>query len=406
MTAEQSSSASTPRLPRTVKVLGGVSLVNDIASEMIYPLLPVFLIQVLGGNRFHLGLIEGIGESVSSLVKLWSGGRSDRTGGRKGFILFGYGLAVLTRPLTALLTAPWQLFAVRLSDRIGKGIRTAPRDAMLADATPPAIHGRAFGFHRAMDHLGAAIGPLLALAFLHYWPGELRLLFFLTIIPSLLVLLLLVFGLRETPATSTDRTPVRLSLRPFGTRFRIYLLALLLFTLGNSSDLFLLERSRELGVPIAVLPLMWFVFHVLKSVGNILCGRLSDRFGPKPLILLGWLVYAAIYLAFALATAAWEAWGFFLAYAVYYALTEPAEKALVTRLAGAEKKGLAFGWYHCILGVAALPASAAFGWLYKEYGAGVAFSMGAGLAFVAMLVLSLVNTSENVSPRDGVERPV
>jgi MFS family permease len=404
MSPGDSSSSPTSRLPGTVRVLGGVSLANDIASEIIYPLLPIFLIQYLGGDRRILGLIEGIGETVSSLVKLWSGGRSDRVGGRKGFLLCGYGLAVLVRPVTAILTAPWQLFAVRLSDRIGKGIRTAPRDAMLADATPQAMHGRAFGFHRAMDHLGAAIGPLLAFVFLYYWPTELRLLFFLTLIPSLFVMFLLFFGLRETPSASTDRSPVRLSLRPFGGNFRLYLLALLLFTLGNSSDLFLVLRSHELGVPVAYLLLMSSVFHVLKSIGNVLCGRLSDRFGPKPLILLGWLLYAAIYLAFAQATSAWEAWVFFLAYALYYALTEPAEKVLVTRLAGAERKGLAFGWYHCILGVAALPASVAFGWLYQTWGALLAFSTGAGLALLAMLTLLLVRVPGSVSPRDDVER--
>src|SRR5205807_1627529 len=180
-------------LPRNVKVLGGASLLNDIASEMIYPLLPNFLLTVLFGNRFYLGVIEGAADSVASLLKLWSGGRSDRAGRRKGFILFGYTLAAVTRPLIGVIVAPWQLFAVRVGDRIGKGVRTSPRDALIADSTAPSIRGRAFGFHRAMDHLGAAIGPLLAAGFLWLWPDHLRALFLLTAVPGLLVLALLVF---------------------------------------------------------------------------------------------------------------------------------------------------------------------------------------------------------------------
>ena len=386
--------AEAARLPRNVRVLGGASLLNDIASEMIYPLLPAFLLNVLGGSKFHLGIIEGAVESLSSLLKLWFGGRSDRAGRRKGYILTGYTLAAISRPLVAFITAPWHLFAVRVADKFGKGIRTAPRDALLADSTPLALHGRAFGFHRAMDHLGAAIGPVLATLFLLVWPGELRTLFFLALIPGLCVLVLLFVGLKEAPAVATTREPVRLSLQPFDRNFRWYLLALLLFTLGNSSDLFLLVRAGELGVPLAYLPLLWFAFHLLKSLGNLWCGRLTDRFGPRRLILLGWLLYAGVYLAFAVATSAWEAWTFFLLYAVFYALTEPAEKALVTRLAGKEKKGLAFGWYHCIIGLAALPASVGFGWLYQTWGPLAAFGSGAGLALVAMLVFLRVRLEE------------
>jgi MFS family permease len=377
-------------LPRNVRVLGGASLLNDIASEMIYPLLPAFLVEVLGGNRFHLGIIEGIAESVSSLLKFWSGSRSDQASSRKGFILFGYTLATVVRPLIAVLTAPWQLLLVRVSDRLGKGIRTAPRDAMLADSTPPALHGRAFGFHQAMDHLGAAIGPVLAMLFLFFWPDELRLLFLLSLIPGLGVLALLLFGLKEPAKTSRPKEPVRLTLRPFGSNFRWYLLALLLFTLGNSSDMFLLERARELGTAKMYLPLLWFAFHLLKSAGNIWCGRLTDRIGPKGLILGGWLLYAGIYLAFAWATAAWQAWVFFLLYALFYALTEPAEKALVTRLAGPGRKGLAFGWYHGIIGIAALPASAGFGWLYQSFGPLAAFGTSASLALAAMGILFFI----------------
>src|SRR5438128_12645492 len=192
-------------LPRNVKVLGGASLLNDIASEMIFPLLPTFLLTVLRGNLFYLGVIEGAADSVSSLLKLWSGGRSDQAGRRKGFVLFGYSLAAVARPLIGVIVAPWQLFFLRVGDRIGKGVRSSPRDALIADSTDPSIRGRAFGFHRAMDHLGAAVGPILATLFLLVWPDQLRPLFLLTIIPGLSVVGLLVFGLREVPAKKQPR---------------------------------------------------------------------------------------------------------------------------------------------------------------------------------------------------------
>jgi MFS family permease len=368
--------------------LGLASLLNDIASEMIFPLLPNFLLTVLLGNRFSLGVIEGTADSVASLLKLWSGGRSDLAGRRKGFIAFGYSLPAFARPLIGLVVAPWQLFVIRVGDRIGKGVRTSPRDALIADSTDPSLRGRAFGFHRAMDHLGAAVGPLLAAGFLLLWPGHLRTLFLVTLLPGLLVIALLVFGLRETPASQPAKEPLRLTLQPFDRNFRLYLLALVVFTLGNSSDAFLLVRAGELGVPTVLLPLLWCAFHVAKSTSNLLLGRAVDRFGPRPFIFLGWFVYAGVYLAFALATTAWEAWAFFLAYALFYGLTEPAEKTLVANLVGGERKGLAYGWYNGAIGIATLPASLIFGALYQVYGALAAFGWGAALALVAVVLLA------------------
>ena len=378
---------SGPSLPRNVKVLGLASLLNDIASEMIFPLLPSFLLTVLSGNRFYLGVIEGAADSVASILKLWSGGRSDQVGRRKGFVLFGYALAAVARPLIAVIVAPWQLFVLRVGDRVGKGVRTSPRDALVADSTDPSIRGRAFGFHRAMDHLGAAIGPLLAAGFLWLWPAELRVLFFVTLLPGLLVVGLLVFGLHETPKTEPPAERLKLTLQPFDRNFRVYLLALVVFTLGNSSDAFLLVRAEELGVPTAMLPVLWSVFHVVKSSSNLLLGRAVDRIGPRPFIFLGWCIYAGVYLAFAFATTAWEAWALFLAYALFYGFTEPAEKTLVANLVGAERKGLAYGWYNFAIGVATLPASLIFGALYQVYGAPVAFGWGAMLAFGAVVLL-------------------
>lgn len=378
------------QLPRNVKLLGAVSLLNDIASEMIYPLMPQFLISVLGGNRFHLGIIEGVADSVSSLLKLGSGAVSDRLGQRKRMVVIGYSLTALTRPVLGLVWAPWQMFLTRICDRIGKGIRTSPRDALIAESTPAEMRGRAFGFHRAMDHLGAAIGPLLATLFLLMWPDQLRLLFLLTLLPGICVVGLLVFGLREKPVEHPSTSHLQLTLKPFDRRFRVYLLALVVFTLGNSSDAFLLVRAGELGVPTALLPLLWAAFHIVKSVGNLLAGRAADRIGSRALILMGWMIYALTYLAFGLIVNAWQVWIVFLLYGLFYALTEPAEKKLVTELVGSDRKGLAFGWFNFAIGIAALPSSVLFGWLYQQFGALGAFGTGAALAAVAAMMLSTV----------------
>jgi MFS family permease len=376
-------------LPRNVRVLGFTSLLNDIASEMIYPLMPQFLLGVLGGSKLDLGVIEGVADSTASLLKLWSGAWSDRAGRRKGFVVFGYALAALSRPLIGLATAPWHLFAARTADRFGKGVRSAPRDALVADSTPPAMHGRAFGFNRAMDHLGAAIGPLLASAFLLAWPGQLRTLFLLTVIPGLIVVCVAMLGLQEQPAVTKKEAP-RLKLAPLDARFRLFLVALVVFTLGNASDAFLLVRAGELGVPMTWLPILWCAFHIVKSSGNAVAGRVTDRIGSRPMLLAGWLVYAMVYLAFAFATAAWHVWALFLAYGVFFALTEPAERKLAAALAGEEKKGLAFGWFNFAIGVAALPSSLIFGWIYEKYGPVAAFGWGAALAVLAAALLYMI----------------
>ena len=375
-----------------------MSLINDIASEMIYPLMPQFLLSVVGGTRFHLGIIEGVADTVASLLKLWSGAWSDRAGRRKEFLVIGYTLAALARPLVGVASASWQVFAIRTADRIGKGIRTAPRDALIAESTPTEIRGRAFGFHRAMDHLGAAIGPLLATAFLLAWPGQLRAMFLITLIPGLAVVALVAWGLREPRLHAASSEPLRLTLKPFDRNFRRYLLALVIFTLGNSSDAFLLVRAGELGVPTAMLPLLWCGFHVIKSVGNLLAGRAVDRLGSRPLILGGWAVYAAIYVGFAFITAAWQVWILFMMYGLFYALTEPAEKTFVTVLVGNERKGLAFGWFNFAIGIAALPSSVIFGWLYESYGSVAAFGWGAILALLAAVVLLGVQTPIKTDP--------
>jgi MFS family permease len=395
---QQSSPAA---LPGNVKVLGVISLLNDMASEMIFPLLPTFLLTLLGGNRFYLGIIEGAADSVASLLKLWSGGRSDQNRRRKRFILFGYTLATIARPLIGLISAPWQLLLIRVGDRFGKGIRTAPRDALIADSTDKSIRGRAFGFHRSMDHLGAAIGPLIAAAFLFVWPDSTRTLFLWSLVPGILVVGLVLFGLREMPQAESTRKPLQLTLQPFGMNFRWFLLALLVFTLGNSSDAFLLVRAEELGVRKEFLPILWCVFHLTKSSSNWLLGFAVDRFGPRRFIFGGWLLYAVVYLVFGFASRAWHAWGLFLGYALFYGLTEPAEKTLAAQLVPADRKGLAFGWFNFTIGIGTLPASLAFGAIYQFAGPMAAFAWGAAIALVAMLLMAFVRPPDAEQQGEG-----
>lgn len=376
-------------LPPNVRLLGLTSLLNDIASEMIYPLLSVFLLSVLGGRETFLGLIEGVAESTASLLKLFSGGWSDRTGRRKGFVVFGYTLAAIARPLVGLAAAPWQVLVARFADRVGKGVRTAPRDAMIAESVAPGVRGRAFGFHRAMDHLGAAIGPVLATLWLYFRPGDYRTMFLVTIVPGLIVAAVAALGLKETrrePDADSEAAEKLGPLGAFDRRFRWLLAAIFVFTLGNSSDLFLLHRAEQLGVTPAWLPMLWCTFSLAKSIGNLFAGRATDRVGSRPMLIAGWLVYAIIYVAFAMATQAWHIWALFGGYAVFYAMAEPAEKALVAEFAG-PRRGLAFGWFHFALGVAAFPANLLCGVLYQAYGPWGAFGFGGAMALVATALL-------------------
>jgi MFS family permease len=377
-------------LHRNVKLLGAASFFNDVASEMIAPLLPVFLLSI-GASKSAIGWIEGVADAVASLLKLFAGAWSDRMSQRKGLISFGYAIPALVRPLIGLTTAWWQVFLIRTTDRVGKGIRTSARDALIADSTPADQRGYAFGFHRAMDHLGAAVGPVLAFLFLWLLPDSMRLLFMLTIIPGIIVTLLVYFGLQEQPRTVAEKEPFRFQMKAMGKHFWWYLASVAIFTLGASSDMFLLVRLKELGLEQEKwILVIWCVFHLMKSYGNLLVGRLTDRVSPKLLLIVGWLFYAAIYVSMAFVSSLGLAIALFLAYSIFYALTEPPEKALVVALVPAELRGQAFGWFHFVTGIMLLPASVLFGYCYELYGAVLAFTLGAGLALMATLLLLFV----------------
>jgi len=360
---------------------------------MIYPLLPIFLRDQIGATVFAIGAIEGAAESVSSLLKLLSGWWSDRSKRRKPLVILGYFLASATRPLVGLATSLGQVAVLRLTDRLGKGIRTAPRDALITDAVPPESRGRAFGFHRAADHLGAVIGPLVALLLMKKFGVSIRLVFLIAAVPAAMAMAVLLFGVPDSAPRSDEssrrtagQAPGLRSLRPHGS-LRAYLLIVFLFTLGNSTDAFLLLRATDAGVPVVLLPVLWSMLHAVKSLASTPSGILSDRIGRRPLIVGGWMVYAAVYLAFGHVTAAWQIWGLFAVYGIYFGLTEGVEKALVADLAASDERGAAFGWYHLLVGLGALPASAIFGAVWEWGGPPAAFNLGAGLALVAAIGL-------------------
>jgi MFS family permease len=373
-------------LPRPVKLLGLTSLFTDAATEAIYPLLPVFVTRVLGGNPAALGVIEGAADATSSVLKIIAGRWSDRTGRRKPFVLAGYTIAGLVRPLIALATVWQHVFLVRISDRFGKGLRGAPRDAMLGALAPPGERGRVFGFHRAMDHAGAVVGPIAATVFLWFMPGAYRTLFALAVIPGLLAIAMLLLVRETHVVTPADRT---LPLRPIAlpSELKRYLVILGIFTLGNSSDAFLLLRLSDAGLPTEFLPLSWAALHVVKASLSTWGGTLSDRFGRRRLIVTGWALYAVVYAGFAVTESLIPLLAWFLIYGVHFALIEGSEKALVSDLVSGPVQGTAFGWYNAVLGVGALGASLLFGFLWEAFSPAVAFYTGAGLALVAASLL-------------------
>jgi MFS family permease len=392
------------RLPATVVALGVVSLLTDLSSEMIYPLLPIFLTTVLAAGPQALGLIEGVAESTASLFKVASGVWSDRVRHRRPLVVAGYSLAGAVRPLIGLATAWPMVLGLRFVDRVGKGLRTSPRDALVADATPPARRGEAFGLQRAMDHAGAVAGPLVAAALLGLGGVPLRVVFLLAVIPAIAVVVVLLAWVKEGPRhIQPSRGRIFTTWRDLGRPLHVVLAALLLFTLGNSTDAFLLLRLSQAGVSIAAVAVVWSAFHVVKMTSAYACGRISDRLGRRPMVIAGWAFYAAVYLAFGVAQSRNAVIAIFLLYGLYYGLTEPVERAWVADLVPERLRGTAFGLYHGVIGLAALPASLLFGALWQHFGASVAFFSGAALAAAASVLLFLAPEQDR-SGANGEER--
>ena len=380
-------SRPTPRLSRNVYALTAVSFFTDVSSEMIYPLLPAFLTLTLGASASFIGAIEGAAETTAAVLKLASGWWSDRVRRRKPLVVAGYTIASIMRPLVAIAQSATQVLVIRVCDRVGKGIRNAPRDALIADSVDPAIRGRAFGFNRTGDHTGGVIGPLIAFALIQWRHLGLRTVFWWAVVPGALAVLTVLFGVREVSRkedTAARAAPMDLT-QPLSARFWAVLGVILLFTLGNSTDAFLLLRAQQLGVPVALAPILWAFLHVIKSLSSTPGGVLSDRVGRKPLLVAGWLLYAAVYFAFGRASSPWHAWALFGVYGIFFGLTEGTERALVTDIVPAARRGTAFGWYNLTIGLGALPASVLFGALWDRYSSRVAFDFGASLALAASL---------------------
>lgn len=385
------------KLPRPVWLFGLVSLFNDFASEMIYPLLPAFVTGVLGGGAASLGALDGAAEFAASFVKYGAGRLADAPRRRGGLIIVGYAVAVLVRPVIALTGAAWQVIGLRVTDRIGKGIRTPPRDALIADVTPPELRGRAFGLQRGLDHAGAVLGPLVAWWLLSRRTLDVRGVIAASIVPGVVVLVLAVWavwdGRRRTTSEAPDRpvpqvaagtTPSR-SLSPA-------LLAISAFYLLRMPETLLLLRSQQLGVSVSAVLLLWAALHVVRSSTSFLGGALSDRFGPNRTMWLGWVSYAAVAFGFARAGGAVAAWALFLVLGVVAGLTESPERAIVSRLAGG-KQGTGFGTYHAATGVAALAGGLLLGVLYQSTGAAPAFIISAAGAVVLAALWPMLATA-------------
>ena len=383
------------RVPRAVWLLGWVSLATDAATEAIYPLLPFFLTRVLGAGAVSLGVVEGAAEAVSSVLKIASGRVADRSASKRPLVLFGYSVSSIARPFIAITTTWPQVFGIRVLDRIGKGVRSAPRDAMLATWTTPATRGQVYGFHRGMDHLGAVVGPTLASAFLFFYPEHYRTLFALTIIPGAIAVALILCVPEQAqpdlalPSRAAGRPPASRPgpTTPLPRDFTAFMLVLALFTLGNSTDAFLLLKLTDVAGTVKWIPLMWAALHVVKAGVSIAGGRWSDRVGRRAVIGLGWIVYAAVYAGFATSASLPALLAWFLVYGFYFGFAEGAEKALVADLAPVERRGFAFGIYNAVQGLGALAASVVFGVIWTMHGAPAAFGVGGALALAATALL-------------------
>ncbi len=390
------------QLPKNVLALSFVALLNDTSSEIIYPLLPAFLALTLGATPFVIGLIEGLAESVASLLKLFSGYLSDRFDTRKWPVFFGYSMAAVTRPVLALVTSWPQVLVVRMADRMGKGIRGAPRDALLASSVPASERGFAFGFNRAADNLGAVLGPAAAYILLSIFAAnqesptasEYHRVFLFASVPVILGLFVVLFLVKEEkrPTHGEGSAPPDLSLKGFDANFKRLLVIVSIFTLSNSTDAFLLLRAQQTGIHPAVLPLLWMVLNFSKVASSLIGGHWSDKVGRKKVIFAGWIIYAAVYCGFAFVTETWQTWALFVVYGTYFGLTEGVEKALVADLVPDEKRGTAYGLYNLAFGITVFPASLIFGLIWWKLGSASAFLISAAISVLAATLLLGINT--------------
>lgn len=387
-------------LSGNVLALSLVSLLNDTSSEIIYPLLPTFLALTLGASPFAIGVIEGVAEAIASFLKLFSGYFSDRFNTRKLPVFLGYSLAGIVRPLLAFVTTWQQVLFVRSTDRVGKGIRGAPRDALIAASVEPERRGIAFGFNRAADHLGAVFGPICASVLIYFLAEntiepsarDYSRVFLFASIPVAIGLFVIAFFVHEEPKPSglSSNNQIRLSLGEFDGNFKRLLGVIALFTLSNSTDAFLLLRAEQAGIAVAWLPILWMLLHLSKVVFSLAGGHLSDTLGRKTMIVSGWIVYALVYAGFAFVNEPWQAWALFIVYGAYFGLTEGVEKAFVADLVDdPDKRGTAYGFYNLAISVTVFPASLIFGGLWTWLGTEAAFLISASISIAAAFILMI-----------------
>ncbi len=380
--------------------LGIVSLLTDVSTEMIFTLVPLFLCNVLGAGATIVGLIGGLSESTDAILRIYSGRISDRVGKRKFLAVIGYVVSTIAKPFMYLASTWGVVLAVKFSDRVGKGIRTSPRDALVADSVAIEERGKGFGVHRAMDTSGAFLGLAIAAVIVYLVQGgglELGLktyqwLVLVGVVPAALAVLVLIMFVREKkrvpPYAGSQGVPVLgKEAKGLETRFKLFLVIMAIFTLGNSSDFFVVLRAQNLGSPVLYIALMLVLFNVTYAAFSVPAGILSDRLGRRRVIAMGWTVYAVVYLGFAVAASLWQVWLLFACYGIYYGIVEGVARAFVADLVPEEKRGTAYGLYHGVIGLTLLPASLIAGWLWESVNPAAPFYLGAGLAFVAMLGL-------------------
>jgi MFS family permease len=372
-------------LSRTVLVLGIVSLLMDISSEMIYPLIPIFLNDVLHASKTYIGLIEGVAESTASILKVFSGWLSDRLGKRKFIVFWGYGISVFSRPILATATSWIDVLVYRFTDRVGKGVRTAPRDAIIADSTEQNILGKAFGFHRTMDTTGAVIGPAIAFAILGLFSGGFHLVFWISIIPGILALLCIAIFVQDVKKHTLTERP-QITLRHLNRDFKVFLIIVTIFTLGKTSEAFLVLRAQELGVSIATIPLIYLTFNMVSAFFSTPAGIIADRFGKRKTILSSYFLFSLIFFGFAVATNNAHAWLLFIAYGIFVAMNEGVQRAYVATVIRPEIMATGYGVYHTIVGISSLPSSIIGGVLWEHFGSQALFYYGAAMSLISSVL--------------------
>ncbi len=378
-------------ISKNVFALGSTSFLTDVSREMIYPLLPLYLRSVLGASTAFVGLVEGIAESTSSVLNLVSGWLSDKIKKRKTLLLWGYSLSAVTRPLIAVATIGWHILLVRFVEKVGKGIRVPPRDALIAESCTPENRGKGFGLHRSMDNVGSILGPLLAFSLLIYLNNDYRALFWIASIPAFLAIGILTFVVsekaRDLSQTETPSVNRRFNLKQFNRNFKLFLIATTVFEMANSSNAFLLLRVKDLGLSLELIPIIYLFSNIFKTISSMPGGILSDKFGRRNVLAIGWIFYGISYFGFAFITSVTQAWVIFGIYGLFYGMTEGVKKALVADLVPKEARGSAYGIHTFLVNFPQLPASLLLGILWQKYNAAVAFSVGASFAIVGGFLL-------------------